>query len=93
MQYIIKKNRRNNMCNISNQHLLSPRTVFGIIVAALKMRKSNGILPFAVLSCDNIQSNGKVASNAVVGLAGMIDPALGVWIAENVAFPNSMVDR
>lgn len=71
----------------------SPKTVFGLIVAGLKARRDRGVQPFAVMSCDNIPHNGKVTKNAVVGLAALSDPAFANWIGENVAFPNSMVDR
>lgn len=70
-----------------------PQTVFGMILAALRHRRAQGIPPFTVMSCDNIPHNGVVARNAVVGLAGLSDPALGDWIATEVAFPNGMVDR
>jgi mannitol-1-phosphate/altronate dehydrogenase len=46
-----------------------------------------------VVSCDNIQGNGHVARTAVLGFAERRDPDLAAWIAEHVAFPNSMVDR
>jgi mannitol 2-dehydrogenase len=71
----------------------SPRTVFGIIVAGLRERKSRGIAPFTVMSCDNVPGNGHVTRNAVVGYARLIDPALADWIGTSVAFPGSMVDR
>lgn len=71
----------------------SPKTVFGLIVAGLKVRRDRGVQPFTVMSCDNIPHNGKVTKNAVVGLAALSDPAFANWIGENVAFPNSMVDR
>ncbi|MFK3780856.1 mannitol dehydrogenase family protein [Agrobacterium sp. NPDC089420] len=71
----------------------SPKTVFGLIVAGLKARRDKGLQPFTVMSCDNIPHNGKVTKNAVVGLAALSDPAFANWIGENVAFPNSMVDR
>ena len=71
----------------------SPKTVFGLIVAGLKARRDRGVQPFTVMSCDNIPHNGKVTKNAVVGLAALSDPAFANWIGENVAFPNSMVDR
>ena len=44
------------------------------------------------MSCDNLPENGHVARQAVLGLARLIDPELSVWVAENVAFPNGMVD-
>ena len=70
-----------------------PKSAFGLIVAALIRRRAEGIAPFTVMSCDNLPGNGDVTENAVAGLAALIDPALAQWIRENVAFPNSMVDR
>ena len=71
-----------------------PKTVFGIILAGLKLRRDRGIMPFTVMSCDNIPGNGHVTENAVVGLARLSnDTAFADWIAGRVAFPNSMVDR
>ncbi|MCY4049051.1 MAG: mannitol dehydrogenase family protein [Hyphomicrobiales bacterium] len=70
-----------------------PQTVFGIIVKALKYRKENGMPPFTILSCDNIPKNGHAARNAVVGVAEIMAPDMAKWIADNVAFPSSMVDR
>ncbi|WP_319546523.1 mannitol dehydrogenase family protein [Ruegeria conchae] len=69
-----------------------PRTAFGSIVAALKQRRANGLKPFTALSCDNLQGNGTILRNCVVGLARMSDPDLANWIDQNGAFPNSMVD-
>lgn len=71
----------------------APKTTFGLIVAGLKRRRDNKIAPFTVMSCDNIPGNGHVTRNAVLGLARLSDPELADWIATNVAFPNSMVDR
>lgn len=71
----------------------TPRTVFGLILAAIKRRRDVGIAPFTVMSCDNIPGNGEVTRNAVVGLGRLIYPELAAWVQENVAFPNSMVDR
>ena len=70
-----------------------PETVFGFIVAGLKLRKDKGIAPFTVMSCDNVPHNGLVARNAVAGLAKLSDPGFADWITHNVAFPNAMVDR
>ncbi|MEI6799722.1 MAG: mannitol dehydrogenase family protein [Pseudomonadota bacterium] len=70
-----------------------PATAFGAIVAALKARRLAGIMPFTVMSCDNLPGNGKVARDAVVGTARLSDPDLAAWIGQNVAFPNAMVDR
>ncbi|BCP52249.1 mannitol 2-dehydrogenase [Kaistia sp. 32K] len=71
----------------------APKTVFGLIVAGLKARKEKGLVPFTVMSCDNIPHNGVVTANAVIGTARLSDPAFADWIKANVSFPNGMVDR
>ena len=70
----------------------APRTVFGMVLAALRRRRAAGTPPFTFLSCDNLPENGHVAQRTVTGLARLQDPALADWVAGNVAFPNSMVD-
>jgi len=70
-----------------------PTTAFGAIVAALRARRAAGVMPFTVMSCDNLPGNGEVTRAAVTGLARLSDPVLADWIAANVAFPNGMVDR
>lgn len=70
-----------------------PVTAFGLITAALALRRSRGIAPFTVMSCDNVPGNGDVARRAVVSFARLLDPAQADWIEQTVAFPNSMVDR
>ena len=69
-----------------------PRTAFGAMVAALKNRRDNGHPPFTGQSCDNLQGNGGILRQTVVGLARLSDPGLAEWIDANGAFPNSMVD-
>ncbi len=76
-----------------SKHPESPTTAFGIIASGLERRRSAGVPPFTVMSCDNIPGNGHVTENAVAGLAEISDPELAAWIRANVAFPNSMVDR
>ncbi len=73
-------------------HPEQPRTAFGAMVAALRLRRARGLGPFTCLSCDNLQSNGAVLRQAVVGLAQMQDPGLAAWIAAECSFPNAMVD-
>ncbi len=71
----------------------SPQTVFGYIVEALARRRASGTTPFTIVSCDNVQGNGHVTRNAILGFARLRDAELAEWIGEHVAFPNSMVDR
>ncbi|MEY8119462.1 MULTISPECIES: mannitol dehydrogenase family protein [unclassified Falsihalocynthiibacter] len=70
----------------------SPKTAFGAIVAALKARRNSGVGPFTCQCCDNLQGNGDVLRQTVVGLAMLSDPDLAMWIDQNVTFPNAMVD-
>jgi len=69
-----------------------PRTAFGAIIAALKIRRDRGTGPFTGLCCDNLQGNGNILRQTVISLAQMSDPALAGWIDTNCSFPNSMVD-
>jgi len=69
-----------------------PRTAFGAMVAALRLRRSAGHGPFSGLSCDNLRHNGTILRKTVVGLARKSDPGLADWIDAEGAFPNSMVD-
>ncbi len=73
-------------------HPQTPCTAFGAIVAALKQRRGTGAGPFTCLSCDNLQGNGDILRQTVLGLAALSDQDLADWIAETVSFPNSMVD-
>ncbi|HEY0208705.1 mannitol dehydrogenase family protein [Acerihabitans sp.] len=74
-------------------HPEAPGTVPGILVEALRLRYSRGLAPLTLLSCDNIPGNGHVLRRAVLGLAQARDPRLAAWIAEQVSFPATMVDR
>lgn len=71
----------------------APTGVLGLITAALAARRAAGIAPFTALSCDNLPDNGPLLRAGVLGFARRRDPALADWIAENVAFPATMVDR
>ncbi|MFT4165780.1 MAG: mannitol dehydrogenase family protein [Microlunatus sp.] len=71
----------------------APATAFGFIVEALARRHAAGTAPFTVMSCDNIQGNGHLTRRVITDFARLRDADLGDWIEENVAFPNSMVDR
>lgn len=70
-----------------------PKSVYGLVVEALRRRRDRGIAPFTVMSCDNIQGNGHVAQATFTAYARMKDPELADWMNAHVAFPNSMVDR
>jgi mannitol 2-dehydrogenase len=70
-----------------------PRTTFGLVTEALRRRRERGLVPFTVMSCDNLQGNGHLARRAFTTFARLRDPQLGDWVEREVHFPNSMVDR
>jgi len=70
-----------------------PRTVFGLIIEALRRRWKRGLAPFTVMSCDNLQDNGYRSRRAFTAFARLRDPELGDWVEHEARFPNSMVDR
>jgi fructuronate reductase len=69
-----------------------PRSLVGWLVAGLAARRADGTAPFAVLCCDNMAHNGRKLRDAALALARLRDPALADWIADRVAFPDTMVD-
>jgi mannitol 2-dehydrogenase len=72
----------------------TPRAgTWALLAEALRRRRARGLAPFTVMSCDNLQANGEVARTALTVVAGLDDPALAEWIAEDVSFPSTMVDR
>jgi mannitol 2-dehydrogenase len=71
----------------------TPRTTFGLITEALRRRRERGILPFTIMSCDNLPGNGHLSRKAFTAFARLRDPELGGWVEREVSFPNSMVDR
>ncbi len=70
-----------------------PRTTFGLITEALRRRREHGLAPFTVVSCDNLQDNGRLTRRVFTAFARLRDPELGDWVSRAVSFPNSMVDR
>ncbi|MET1412414.1 mannitol dehydrogenase family protein [Roseibium sp. HPY-6] len=70
----------------------APSTVFGVLVAALIRRRAAGLMPFTVMSCDNLPENGHIAKQATVGYARAMSAEDAGWIEGNVTFPSGMVD-
>lgn len=72
---------------------MHPRSLPGLIVEALRLRRDAGVPPFTVLSCDNLPQNGRITRAVVTRFAQLRDADLGRHVADGVAFPSSMVDR
>ena len=79
------------MADINN--IEAPRSAPGFIVAGLRARRGRDGGPLTILSCDNLPDNGTVIRRVVLQLAEFVDPPLARWIAANVTFPSSVVDR
>ena len=74
------------------------RTAPGILAAGLAERRREarrwGVeAPLTVLSCDNLTENGTATRSVVMAMAAAFGGDLAAWIEDNVAFPNTMVDR
>ncbi|WP_216825876.1 mannitol dehydrogenase family protein [Sulfitobacter sp. SK012] len=74
-------------------HPDQPKSAVGFIVAALDARRTAGVKPFTVLSCDNLPSNGALARAIVLEFARQRNGELADWIARTTTFPATMVDR
>lgn len=71
----------------------APTTAPGRLIAGLAARRSAGLGPVTLVPCDNLPSNGRALRDVVTSLAGAVDASLVDWIAENVSFATTMVDR
>jgi len=70
-----------------------PVSAVGIVVAGLAARRAAGAGPLTFVCCDNLPHNGAMVRGLVAAFAGRRDPELAQWIAANVSFPATMVDR
>ncbi|KNC20135.1 mannitol dehydrogenase [Arthrobacter sp. RIT-PI-e] len=73
------------------------RTAIGQIARGLQGRLRTDTGPINIISCDNLPSNGALTRTLVrdfiAALPGGEADALDAWVRENVAFPDTMVDR
>ncbi|MFB9056739.1 mannitol dehydrogenase family protein [Mariniflexile ostreae] len=75
------------------EHADAPKTIFGYLTQALKLRKTRGLKGCTIQSCDNIQGNGHMTKNMLLSYVKRAEPELKDWIEAHVSFPNAMVDR
>ncbi|CDX25433.1 D-mannonate oxidoreductase, NAD-binding [Mesorhizobium sp. ORS 3324] len=76
----------------------SPKTAHGFLAEALARRRAAGTPPFTVLCCDNLPANGATLHRLLVEFTKLRDARdstipLAGFVASDVAFPSSMVDR
>jgi fructuronate reductase len=70
-----------------------PSSVPALIALALDRRRHARLAPPVFASLDNLLDNGTVLRARVIDEAESIDSALAAWIARDVRFPSSVVDR
>ncbi|WP_323845714.1 mannitol dehydrogenase family protein [Microbulbifer magnicolonia] len=70
----------------------SPKTLFGFLLAACKLRRERGQRGFSILSCDNLPENGGLLKSCLLAVARLKDQSLAYWIEENLGFCSTMVD-
>src|SRR5439155_25481220 len=72
----------------------APRRGVGQLVPGLLARMGADAGPLTVLPCDNLSHNGATLARIVGDFVEMLrEPDAASWIAKNVSFPSSMVDR
>ena len=69
------------------------RPVASMIALGLARRRESGARPPVIAPLDNVVNNGAVLRARVIEMAERGDSTLGKWIANEVLFPNSVVDR
>lgn len=70
-----------------------PGTAIGLLAAGLILRVNTGAGKLTVLSCDNLADNGQKLRQVIGDYITQKDPGAVQSVLENVAFPNTMVDR
>jgi fructuronate reductase len=71
----------------------TPRSVPGLLAAALRRRAETGAGAVTLMTCDNLPDNGRTLERVLGRFVALRDPSLAGWMAENVSFPATMVDR
>ena len=69
------------------------RTAPAKLVAGFAARRRAGAGGLTVVPCDNLHDNGAVAARVLRELAELVEPGLAEWLASNVSYVTTMVDR
>ena len=71
----------------------TPLSAIGLLARGLAARRQRHGGPLTILSCDNIMENGHAIEKALTRFLELSNRDLARWVAGNVTFPCSMVDR
>ncbi|MBB3010462.1 mannitol dehydrogenase family protein [Cupriavidus alkaliphilus] len=72
-------------------HPDTPRSTLGVLAAGLRRRPARA--PLSIVCCDNMPANGETLRKLLTQYAALTDPTLARRVRDDVAFPNTMVDR
>lgn len=70
-----------------------PSTAMGRLLLGLEGRHRAGGAPLAVVPCDNMPGNGSLVRAGLLSLAGTTGARSMQWIADDVSFVSTSVDR
>jgi len=70
-----------------------PRSVPGLLAAALRARADSGAGAVTLMTCDNLPDNGGTLARVLARFVALRDPGLAGWMADHVRCPATMVDR
>lgn len=70
----------------------TPKSAIGCLAKALKTRFELHA-PVTIMSCDNIPENGKILKRCLLQFCEKKYPEIASWVAAEIAFPCTMVDR
>ena len=71
----------------------APAGALSRLLLGLEARRRAGAGPIAIVPCDNIPDNGAYVARGLRGLAAEVSPELAEWVASEVAFVGTSVDR
>lgn len=70
-----------------------PRSPLGRLFGGLVVRWRREGAPLAVVPCDNVPDNGAHVAGLMGAFAGRLQPAMRDWLASEVSFVSTSVDR
>ena len=71
----------------------TPRTLYGVLAAAMALRQRQGLAGLTLICCDNLADNGRVLEALLGQFLERRDAPLARWFRSECACPATMVDR
>ncbi|MDE2303107.1 MAG: mannitol dehydrogenase family protein [Sphingomonadales bacterium] len=71
----------------------APGGLYPLLAEGLRRRRAAGLAGLTLVSCDNLAGNGRVLEAGLCRHLEAGDAALARWVADECAFPVTMVDR